>query len=66
MKFYNPFKVQDRNGSILLALCLIVVMCVALVTIITFIIVNVPLAVILHTIAVLAIARVVYAVIKGD
>jgi len=66
MKLYNPFKVQDRNGSILLALCLLVMMCIAIATVVIFIIVNVPLAAILHTVAVLAISRVVYAVIKGD
>jgi len=66
MKLYNPFKVQNRNGSFLLALCLLVMMCVAVSTIIALIIVNIPLAVILHTVAVLAIIRVVYAVIKGD
>lgn len=67
MKFYDPFKVQGRNGSVLLALCLIVMMCIAIATIITFIILHFSyFAVVLHTVAVLAISRVVYAVIKGD
>jgi len=65
MKFYNPFKVSDRNGSVSLIVS-IVILCFISMIFLGFIVSAIPSFYTICLFAVLAISRVVYAVIKGD
>lgn len=61
MNLYNPFEVQDRNGSMTLGVCLSLVIIFGL----FFGLIIYP-AITATILAVLVVSRVVYAIIKGD
>ena len=65
MKFYNPFKVSDRNGSVSL-IASIILLCFLGMVFLIFIASTIPSFYIVILVAVLAIIRVIYAIIKGD
>ena len=65
MKFYNPFKVSDRNKSISL-IASIVVLFLSLMFLAGLILSSIPSFYIVILVTILAIIRVLYAVVKGD
>ncbi len=64
MKFYDPFKVVDRTGSLSLAISLALAFMLLLTTFGIGLIIYPAIS--LKIIAALVVSRVVYAVIKGD
>ena len=65
MKFYNPFKVSDRNKSITL-IASILVLFLSLTFLAGLILSSIPSFYIVILVTILAIIRVLYAVVKGD
>ena len=65
MKFYNPFKVSDRNGSVSL-IASIIVLYLAVVFLVGVILSSISGFYTVLLVTALAIIRVIYAIIKGD
>ena len=64
MKFYNPFKVVDRTGSLSLAISIVLAFMLLLTTFGIGLLIY-P-AILLKIISALVVSRVLYAIIKGD
>ena len=65
MKFYNPFKVSDRNGSVSL-IASIIVLYLAVMFLVGLILSSISGFYTVLLVTALAIIRVIYAIIKGD
>ena len=65
MKFYNPFKVSDRNGSVSL-IASIIVLYLAVMFLVGLILSSISDFYTVLLVTALAIIRVIYAIIKGD
>lgn len=65
MKFYNPFKVSDRNGSVSL-IASIIALYLAVMFLVGVILSSISGFYIVLLVTALAIIRVIYAIIKGD
>lgn len=65
MKFYNPFKVSDRNGSVSLIVS-IILLCFISMIFLGFMVSTIPSFYTISLFVILATIRVIYAVIKGD
>ena len=65
MKFHNPFKVSDRNGSSSL-IASIIILGLSLTFLAGLVLSSISVFHTVIVVTILAISRVVYAVIKGD